>query len=119
MAQIPTNIVNKEIDLLGELVTITVESDRTYSDWGDETATETATTKIKAIYNVYGRPSIGVSEGSFQEGDLTFFFRSDQSGITNGTNITRSNGEIFSVRDTRAHGVEGNILFYEALVEKV
>jgi len=119
VVQIPTNIVDKEIELLGELVTLTAKSGQTYSNWGDETATETATTDVKAIYNVYGRPSVGNTEGSFQEGELTFFFKSDQTGIANGTKVTRSNSEVFSIMDVRAHGVEGNTLFYEALVEKI
>lgn len=112
-------MVNKEIDLLGELVTITVKSGQTYSDWGDETATETDTTDVKAIYNVYGRSSVGETEGKFQEGELTFFFKSDQASIINGTKVTRSNGEVFSIKDVRNHGVEGNILVKEALVSKV
>lgn len=119
MVQVPLNIINKEIDTLGELVTITIKSDRTYSDWGDESATETATTSVKAIYNVYNRKGTSYDEGSFQSAELTFFFKSDQSGIANGTKVTRSNGEVFSIRDTRNHGVEGNIHVIEALVEKI
>ena len=119
MPQIPTNLINKEIELLGELVTITVKSAQTYSDWGDETATETSTTEVKAIYNVYGRESVSNIEGKFQDGQLTFFFKSDQAGIENGTKVTRSKGEVFSIDDVRAHGVEGNILVQEALVQKV
>lgn len=119
MVQVPVNLINKEIDTLGELVTITVKSARTYSDWGDETATETETISVKAIYNVYSRGSRSEAEGSFQGGELTFFFKSDQSGIVNGTKITRTNGEVFSIRDTRNQGVEGNIHVIEALVEKI
>jgi len=119
MAQIPTDIFDKEIEILGELVTITVKSAESYSDWGDERATETNTTGIKAIYNVYGRPTIGDTEGKFEEGELTFFFKSDQASIVYGTKVTRSNGEVFSIRDVRAHGAEGNILVQEALVKKV
>ena len=100
-------------------MTITVKSGKTYSDWGDESATETDTLNVKAIYNVYGRASISNIEGSFQDGSLTFFFKSDQSGIENGTKVTRSSGEVFKIDDMRAHGVEGNILVQEALVEKV
>ena len=113
------NIVNKEIDLLGELVTITVKSNRTYSDWGDETATETDTSSVKAIYNVYGRPSEFVPEGVFHGAEITFFFKSTQSGIANGTKVTRANGEVFLIKDIREHGVEGNIYVIEALVEKI
>jgi hypothetical protein len=119
MPQVPLNIVNNEIDILGELVTITVKSGKTYSDWGDEASTETDTIKVKAIYNVYNRKSTSYDEGSFQSAELTFFFKSNQSGIVNGTKVTRSNGEVFSIDDTRSHGVEGNIHFIEALVEKV
>lgn len=119
MVQIPTNIVNIQIDLLGELVTITVKSAKTYSDWGDEAATETDTEDVKAVYNVYGRASVFNAEGDFQDGDLTFFFKSAQSGIVNGTKITRANGETFEIEDMRAHGAEGNIHVKEALVKKI
>lgn len=118
MPQIPTNIVNDQIEKFGELVTITVKSNKIYSDWGDETATETDTTSVKAVYNVYGRGSTSFMEGSFQDGSLTFFFKSDQSGIVNGTKVTRVNGEVFKIDDIKAHGVEGNIHVQEALVEK-
>ncbi len=119
MPQIPTNIVNSQIELLGELVTITVKSSKTYSDWGDETATETDTENVKAVYNVYGRSGNSEIEGKFQSGELTFFFKSDQSNIVNGTKVTRTNGEVFSIRDVKSHGVEGNIQVKEALVEKI
>ena len=119
MPQIPLNIINKEIDLLGELVTLTVKSSETYSDWGDESATETETTGVKALYNVYSGRGDSEMEGKFQAGNLTFFFKSDQSSVQNGTKVTRTNGEEYSIRDTRAHGVEGNIQVIEALVEKI
>lgn len=119
MPQVPLNIVNKNIELLGELVTITVKSNKTYSDWGDEASTETETASVKAVYNVYGRSSVFNTEGDFQEGDLTFFFKSDQAGIVNGTKITRANSETFEIEDMRAHGTEGNIHVQEVLVKKI
>lgn len=119
MVQVPLNIVNNEIDVLGELVTITTKSDRTYSDWGDETATETSATSIKAIYNVYSNANTFQKEGNFQSSEITFFFKSNQTGIENGTKVTRTNGEIYSIVDTREHGVEGNIHVIEAVVEKI
>lgn len=111
--------MNKNIEVLGESVTITVKSDKTYSDWGDESAVETETTGVKAVYNVYGREQIYNDEGNFQNGDLTFFFKSGQAGIVNGTKVTRSNGEVFSISDVRSHGVQGNIYVKEALVKKI
>jgi len=119
MPQVPLNLINQQVELLGELVTITVKSARTYSDWGDETATETDTTDVKAIYNVYSRESASNAEGKFQGGELTFFFKSDQEGIVNGTKITRENDETFSIDDVRAHGIQGGIYVKEAVVQKV
>lgn len=119
MALINLNIINKEIDLLGELVTITVKSSKTYSEWGDESSTETDTTSIKAIYNVYGRQSVFESEGNFQEGDITFFFKSDQTGIVDGTTVTRANGDTYQIDDPRAHGIQGNSYVNEALVKQI
>lgn len=119
MPQIPTNLINKEIELLGELVTITVKSNKTYSDWGDESATETETEDVKAIFNVYGKMSVYEPSGDFQEGDMTFFFKSDQSGIVNGTKITRTDSEEYQIEDARTHGVQGNYYVIEALVKKI
>ena len=119
MGQIGTNIANNEIDIFGELVTITVKSARTYSDWGDETATETDTTEVKAIYNVYSNTNDSRTEGSFRSTNMSFFFRSDQSGLAIGTKVTRVNGEEYSISDIREHGIEGNIHVIEASVEKV
>jgi len=113
------DIINREIEKLAELVTITVSSNKTYSEWGDETATETETENVKAVYNVYSRNSSFESEGDFQNGDLTFFFKSDQSGIVNGTKITRANGEVFEISDVRSHGAYGNTYVKEALAKKV
>lgn len=119
MAKIPLNLINKNIDMLGELVTLTVKSDRTYSDWGDETATQTATESIKAVFNVYGNESKYNTEGNFQDGDVTFFFKSGQSGITNGTVVTRSNGDRYEIYDSLAHGAYGSIYVNEAKVKRV
>ena len=119
MPQIPLNIINREIESLGELVTITVKSSKTYSDWGDESNTETDTLNVKAVFNVYGKPSIFQPEGDFQEGDVAFFFKSDQTGLDIGTNITRSNGEVYEISDTRDPGLQGSAYVNEIRVEKI
>jgi hypothetical protein len=119
MPKIPLNIINKEIDKLGELVTLTIKSSATYSDWGDETPVNTTSTRVKAIFNVYGKKSSYEKEGNFQDGEITFFFRSDQTGITNGTKVTRANGDIYEIQDYRDHGIQGNIYVNEALVRKI
>ena len=119
MGLIDTNLIDNQIDLLGELVTITVKSSKTYSDWGDEASTETDTTDVKAIFNVYGTPRESNDEGKFLEGDLTFFFKSGQAGIENGTKVTRANGEIFQISDPMDHGIQGTTHVQEAKVERV
>ena len=119
MGQIPLDIVNQQIDLFGELVTITVKSDRTYSDWGDETATETNIEDVKAVYNVYNKGGNSNDEGKFQNAELTFFFNSSQTGLINSNKITRANGEVFAIKEARSHGLEGNTHVQEVLVEKV
>jgi len=119
MPQIPTNIIDKEIDKLGELVTLTVKTAETYSDWGDETATTTDYSSIKAIFNVYGRQRSYNPEGPFTETSITFFFKSTQSYISIGTKITRANGEVYEIYDYRDHGAHGNTYVFEALVKKV
>ena len=119
MVTVDLDIVNNEIDTYGELVTITVKSDKTYSDWGDESATETETEDVKAVFNVYGQPSVFQPEADFQEGDVAFFFKSGQSGLVVGTKITRTNAEVYEISDTRAHGIQGNIYVNEMRVKKI
>jgi len=119
MALINLNLINNQIDLLGELVTITVKSSKTYSDWGDESATETDTTSVKVIFNVYGKPSAFQDEGIFQNGDITFFFKSGQASLVQGTKITRSNGDTYEVDDHRGHGIQGNTYVNEVLVKNI
>lgn len=114
-----TGIVDSQIEIFGELVTITVKSSKTYSDWGDESSTETDTTDVKAVYNVYGKPSNSYEEGKFQEGDITFFFKSDQTGIVRGTKVTRANGHVYSIGDVSDHGTQGSTYLQEAKVSKI
>ena len=114
-----TGIVDSQIETFGELVTLIVKSSRTYSDWGDESSTETESTNIKAVYNVYGKPSDSNEEGKFQEREITFFFKSDQTGIVRGTKVTRSNGDVYSISDVRDHGTQGNTFVHEVQVKKI
>ena len=118
MAIVNPSIVNDQVDLFGELVTITVKSDQTYSNYGDETSVETSISGIKAVYNVYAKPSVSDTEGKFQEGNISFFFKSDQSGLVNGTLITRANGDVYKVKDPRDHSLAGVNMVNEVLVKK-
>ena len=119
MPKVPLNIINKQIDIFGEEVTITAKSDKTYSDWGDVSETETDTESIKAVYNVYGKQSVFQNEGVFQEGDITFFFKSDQDGLEHGSKITRANGDTYEIDDPRDHGTQGSTYVVEVLVKKI
>ena len=119
MPQIPTNVIDREIDKLGELVTLTVKTSSTYSDWGDETSTTTDTSNVKAIFNVYGRQRSYNSEGPFTDNSITFFFKSTQSNIEIGTKITRANEEVYEIYDYRDHGVHGSTYVFEAMVKKI
>ena len=112
-------IIDSQIEIFGELVTLTVKSNKTYSDWGDESITETDLPNVKAVYNVYGQPSMQYPEGKFQSGEISFFFKSDQTGIVRGTKITRSNGSVYSISDTMDFGIQGNIYVQEVKVKKI
>lgn len=119
MGLIDLNLINRQIDLLGELVTITAKSSKTYSDWGDGSATETDTENVKAVFNVYGKTNVFQDEGIFQNGDITFFFISDQTDLVQGTKITRANGDTYEIDDTRDHGIQGTVHVNEVLVKKI
>lgn len=119
MGLIDTNLIDNQIDLMGELVTLTVKSSKTYSDWGDESATETNTTNVKAVFNVYGKTNVFQDEGIFQNGDITFFFKSDQANLVQGTKITRANGDTYETDDPSDHGIQGITHVTEVLVKKI
>jgi hypothetical protein len=119
MVLIPTTIVSNEIEIFGELVTLTTKSAKTYSDWGDGKATETEIEDVKAVYNVYENSYSQEMEGKMKIGQITFFFKPDQTGIEYGTSVTRTNGEVYEIKDVRDHGIQGSSYVKEAIVEKV
>jgi len=118
MVGINTDIVNTEIEHYGEDITLLGVSSATYSDWGDVSQT-TSSSSIKAIYNVYGKGAEYQTEGEFTEGEVTFFIKSTTQNIDNDSEILRSNGERYKVRDHRDHSLFGTSYVREVLVNRV
>ena len=113
------SLINPYIDEYGEVVTLIRKSDKTYSDWGDESNTETRFGNIKAVFNVYGTDALFTTEGRFNNGDLTFFFKSTQDYRDISSKVERANGDTYEIKDVRAHGMQGGVQVREALVNKV
>ena len=100
--------ISKLIDSKGELVSLEKYSAQDYSDYGDLVTQSTSEyTNIKAIFNQYGLSSQYQTEGNFQNGDVSFFFKAGQSGLSNGNIIVRANGERWKISQTYKNYVGG------------
>lgn len=100
--------IAKYIDSKGELVSLENYSSKTYSDYGDLiTQTTSEYTNIKAVFNQYGLSSQYQTEGVFENGDVSFFFKAGQTGLTNGNVIVRSNGERWKISQAYKNYVSG------------
>lgn len=100
--------IAKIIDKRGELVNVENYSSKNYSDYGDLVTQSTSEyTSIKAIFNQYGLSSQYQTEGVFENGDVSFFFKSGQTGLSNGNIIVRANGERWKISQVYKNYVSG------------
>lgn len=107
--------IAKAIDREGELVAIEDYSSKVYSKWGDlQSQTTSNLTAIKTIFNQYGKSANYQTEGVFQEGDVSFFFKSDQTGVENHNVIVRANSERWKIVQVATHYARGSITHIEA-----
>ena len=106
-----------QIDKLGETVDIESYSSKTYSDYGDLVTQSTSDyTSVKAIFNQYGKSSFFQTEGVFENGDCSFFFKAGQSGLDNGNIIVRSNGERWKISKSYKNYIKGEEVHTECRV---
>jgi hypothetical protein len=114
---IDSSLISRKIDEHGELVTVQDIDTRTYSEFGDLiNNTTTEYTSIPAIFNTYGRLAGFQTEGVFQEGDVSFFFKGEQEGISANNLIVRSNGEVWKIKRVYPSTYRGTIMVQEARV---
>lgn len=107
--------INRAIDLYGEFVDIESYSDQTYSEYGDLISQTTSDyVSIPAIYNTYGKSAPFETEGVFLEGDVSFFFKGNQSGIEESNTIIRENGERWKISKVTKHSLKGTPMVIEA-----
>jgi PDZ domain-containing secreted protein len=109
--------IAKWIDSKGERVDIEDYSSPTYSEYGDLVTQSTSNlTNIKAIFNQYGLSSQYQTEGVFQNGDCSFFFKANQTGLDNGNVIIRANGERWKISQSYHNYIQGQEVHTECRV---
>jgi hypothetical protein len=105
--------IARAIEREGELVDIENYGTKTYSDYGDLVSQITSNlTNVRAVFNQYGKKAMLQTEGIFEEGDVTFFFKGDQPGVLNDNIIVRQNGErwkIMAISEHYGRGVKTHI----------
>jgi len=86
MAKICIKPITKEIDDLGETVTVRTVS-QTLSDYGDATDSNSDETGVKAVMNDLSPEEVKDKEGIMIGADKRFFFKGTQSNLSNGNKI--------------------------------
>jgi head-tail adaptor len=76
---IERNFLDKEIDSLGESVTVRIVTKASFSKWGDATETTSDTTSVKCFINFMSQEDEEVKEGIFKVGDIRFWFKGNQT----------------------------------------
>ena len=113
---IEDNFVDREIDSLGEDVTLRVVTKSSYSKWGDASES-TSDNTIKAFVNVLSADDQEVKEGIFKAGDIRIFVKTSQS-IKRGDRIKYSN-EWYQVDEVISQNISGGPIMKQVRVTKV
>lgn len=87
MSILDTQIWINTIDEFGESVTVRTITDSAYSKWGDATESASDETGVKAIAEDFNPQEDKESEGIFPNVTKRFFFKSDQSNLTEGNRV--------------------------------
>ena len=112
------NKIRKKILDKGEDVDLEVLSAHTYSDYGDIISNSTTIHEVKTIFNTYGLGRSYNPEGVLDDAKFSFFFSGDQSGISNGNIIVRSDGERWKITKYFAHSLSGQTIVIEAITAR-
>ena len=114
---IEANFINKEIDNLGESVTVRVVTKDSYSKWGDATESTSDTASVKCFMNVMTQDDDEVKEGIFKAGDIRFWFKGNQT-ISRGDRI-QYNSNWYEVENILPIVLGGTTLINDVRVLKV
>lgn len=98
-------IITNNIDEIGNTVSlIAISKSLDTTSYRESTETATTTTGLKAITQVLTTADDLVKEGIFRAGDIIFFFKGSQTGLTPGNRLTLNsiNYEINDVIEMRA-----------------
>jgi len=118
MTLFDTQLINKDIDEVGETITVRTLTKSSYSDWGDATESTSDATGIKAVINVMSQVDEYVKEGIFKAGDIVFFFKSDASNISRGNRI-QYNSVWYEIVETIERRIAGSTYIIMASVKKI
>ena len=114
---IERNFINKEMDNLGESVTVRVVTKDSYSKWGDAAESTSDTTSIKCFINIMTQDDQEVKEGVFKTGDIRFWFKGDQT-INRGDRI-KYDSKWYKVTDLIPIVLAGTTLVKDVRVSKI
>ena len=112
------SLIINSIERFGDLVTLRVVTDSSYSKWGDAAETVSDTANIRVVVNILNQNESLVKEGFFQQGDKRFFFKSNQENLDRGNRIYHDSKwyEIVEVIPYSLSGIKYSI---EVLAKKI
>jgi len=111
------SIIDSEIDNLGSTVKIVSKSGIEYDDWGNEYTSSESSSTIAVPNDIQGDENF-VIEGNYQPGDKTFFFKSDESNLEVGNNIT-FNSVTYRIKDVISHNIQDEQQQYEVRCKRL
>lgn len=116
MISFDRSLISKQIDRLGEDVTVESFLNQTYSEYGDLITQTTSESNVKAIFNSFGVINYRYSDGQFEDTKFSFFFKGTQQRLDNKCIIERSNGERWKATKVINHFLNGTSMVKEVLV---
>lgn len=105
------------IDEFGDTVTVRTITDSSYSDWGDATESTSDESGVKAVVNDLTPEEVKESEGVFPNVEKRFFFKSDQSNLSEGNRIV-FNSVVFEMVRVIEHEMAGSDFVIEVWAKK-
>lgn len=111
------HIIN-DIDYYGETVTVTTVTQDSVSKWGDATESTSDETGVKSMVNELTPEELKAAEGIVDNAEKRFFFKPDQSNITEGNEITHSS-ELYRIVRVFRHEAGGSDFVQEAWAKKI
>jgi len=105
MPLLDANFINKEIDAIADTIIVKVVT-ATHNDWGDQSETTTDITNVKCKMRVMNQDDDLVKEGTFQAGDIAFYFKGNQASIARGNRIV-FNSKTYEITETTETYFEG------------